>query len=205
MRTRPYEAGKTAGIKENMAEGTTRRGKDMTNDELRERNKNRTIAQIGFLVYDLEEAMQKWIDYLSIGPWKVLTLDENNTKEVIEKGRSSKAPFKFRVATAMVGETQIELIQPCYGVAMYEDWMKKHGEGFSHMKECVSEDDANRMTSEYAEKGVAVTRAGDLFGVWHKYFDLLDSVGFVYEIGNRGGAALPEDLCHMYTYPKENG
>ncbi|MDD3155425.1 MAG: VOC family protein, partial [Victivallaceae bacterium] len=108
-----------------------------TFDELVQINKKRKFYQIAFLVEDLEGTMKNWVELLHIGPWLIIEMNQNNCTDVIEQGKKSHAPFQFFCATAMVGEMQIELIKPVFGVEAYDRWMKLHGPGPHHIKECV--------------------------------------------------------------------
>jgi hypothetical protein len=174
----------------------------MTNAELTEFNKNRKIRQIAFLVYDVEKAMRKFVDLLDIGPWTVLVMDDIICTGVIEKGQPSSEPFKFYCAVTMIGETQIELIQPCYGVAAYTEWMEKHGEGLHHIKEQVSDETIEDAVKKYEAKGMKITRAGHYLEDDHRYLDSLGTLGFQYEIGNCADCSITEDM--YYIFPRED-
>ena len=177
----------------------------MKNEEMLKYNKNRKIIQIGFIVYNLEKTMDMWIENLNIGPWRVLELNEKNTKDVIEEGVPSDKPFKFKVAIALMADgLQMELIQPCYGVRIYEEWLEKYGEGFNHLKEYTP--DVKKMEQEvkaYMAKGVPLVRAGNLYGDLHRYMDFRNKFRFVWELGNcPEDIELPEGMVSIYPPEK---
>ena len=173
----------------------------LTNTELTELNKQRKIHQIAFLVYDAEETMQKWVDLLDIGPWLVLVMSDETCTDVIENGQASDRKFKFICAATMVGETQIELIQPCYGVEVYENWMNKHGEGLHHIKEYIPNEKLDAAVKNYEEKGMPLIRGGHYLEDIHLYIDSMDKLGFQLEIGNCADISLTEDM--YYIFPRE--
>ena len=100
----------------------------MTNDELRALNKTRHM-QIAWLTRDLEKSMQAWIDTLRIGPWRVFRFTEKTVKNLKVEGKLVEGPFEFRIAITHVGDMEIELIQPVSGPMIYEDYIRRRGEG----------------------------------------------------------------------------
>ena len=173
----------------------------MTNAELTELNSKRRIHQIGFIVKDIEKAMQKWLDVLNVGPWTVIELNDKNCRNCIENGEPSTAPFKFVVAVAMFGEVQIELMQPFYGVKIYQDFLDKHGEGLQHFKEFIPEDKMEETVKGYADKGLGVIRQGYFLEDIHIYLDTLKDFGFHLELGNCPDLEMSDDM--FYIYPRE--
>jgi methylmalonyl-CoA/ethylmalonyl-CoA epimerase len=101
----------------------------MTNDELRALNKTRHIQQIAWLTRDLEKSMQAWIDTLRIGPWRVFRFTEKTVKNLKVDGKLVESPFEFRIAITHVGDMEIELIEPVSGPMIYEDYIRRRGEG----------------------------------------------------------------------------
>ena len=172
----------------------------MTNNELKELNSKRKIYQIAFLVYDVEKSMQKWVDLMKVGPWLVVEMNEKNCKNVIENGKPSTEPFKFYSACTMMGDIQIELIQPVYGVSLYEEYMKKHGESLHHIKEYIPDDRLDEETKEYVAKGINVIRQGHFVEDIHIYLDTLGELGFQLELGNCPKVTLTEDMFYMYPH-----
>ena len=173
----------------------------MTNAELTELNKKRRIFQIGFLVYDIEKSMKKWVDTFNVGPWLVAELNDENCNDVIENGEPSTKPFRFITAVAMFGEIQLELIQPLHGVSIYEEYMEKHGESIHHIKEYIAEDKIEGVAQEYVDKGLRVIRQGHFIEDIHIYIDTLGELGFQLELGNCPEVTLTEDM--YYIYPRE--
>ncbi|MFE2772641.1 VOC family protein [Microbacterium resistens] len=64
------------------------------------------IAQLGYVVEDIEDGIRHWSDALGVGPW---TLLRNVTIEGVSKGEPTVVTMD--VALGYQGEIQIELIQ----------------------------------------------------------------------------------------------
>ena len=170
----------------------------MTNAELTELNSKRRIHQLGFLVYDIEKSMDKWINLFNVGPWTVLELNSENCRNCIENGEPSNKEFKFACAVTKFGDIQIELIQPFYGVSIYEEYMKKHGESMHHFKEYIPDEKIDDAVKEYTDKGLRVIRQGHYLADIHVYIDTLDDLGFQLELGNCPDLELTEDMYYIY-------
>lgn len=174
----------------------------MNNNDLLKLNKDRKLCQIAFVCKDIEETMKKWVDYLSVGPWLVLTFDNSSMENFKLNGKEVNEPFKFIVALANVGEMQIELLQPVYGPLSYQQFIDTKGEGLHHIKEQMSEEKINEKTAFFGEKGIQVSQTGLFGGVdIHCIFDTESDLNFIYELGNNPDFDLPEDM--YYTYPRE--
>ena len=66
--------------------------------------------QIGIVVRDLDATMRRYVDNYGIGPWQVHQFKREDVKEWFEHGQPVEP--STRIATAMVGHMQWELIQP---------------------------------------------------------------------------------------------
>ena len=170
----------------------------MTHEELIEYNKNRKICQLCLVVKDIEYTLKEMVEKLKIGPWMVITVSDETTDGASLNGVELKEPFKFLCALAMCGNLQIEVIQPCYGVALYQDFLDKHGDGLHHFKEEITDSEIENKLAEYALVGITPTFRG--FIKHDKFVNLstVDIFGCTYEIGNNADMTLPEDMYYMY-------
>ena len=170
----------------------------MTNEELRQLNKSRKIYQIAWVTRDLEKAMQAWIDNLGIGPWTVLSFTEQSVKGLKVAGKPVEEPFKFLIAISWIGDMQLEIIQPVYGPTIYEDFLRRKGEGLHHIKEQIADDKMAEVVANYRGKGINVTQTGQFETDFHFYLDTEPKVDFIYELGNCPILHLRPDQFHMY-------
>ena len=74
------------------------------------------IDHIGIIVKELEKAIQVYSEALGLKSMPIEIMDELNLK----------------LCFLVIGEVMIELIQPT-GPGMYQDFIKKHGEGIHHI------------------------------------------------------------------------
>ena len=175
----------------------------MTNDELRALNKTRHVQQIAWLTCDLEKSMQAWIDTLRIGPWRVFRFTEKTVKNLKVEGKLVEGRFEFRIAITHVGDMEIELIQPVSGPMIYEDYIRRRGEGLHHIKEKIPDDRMAQVVQDYAARDVEVTQTGQFVADFHFYLDTEPKLDFVYELGNCPYQDLPPDLVSIYP-PEES-
>lgn len=89
-----------------------------------------TPAQVGYVVKDIQKAMQHWIA-LGVGPWFYKELVDST--EFNYYGKPSRIP-KISIALANSGDVQIELIQQRDDApTLYLDSLAKNGEIAQHI------------------------------------------------------------------------
>jgi hypothetical protein len=66
--------------------------------------------QIGIVVRDLDAAIRRYVNDYGIGPWEVAEFNPENAKDLREYGKPVQR--SWRLATAMIGHVQWELIGP---------------------------------------------------------------------------------------------
>lgn len=169
--------------------------------ELTAYNKNRQICQICLVTPDLKETLKEWVEILKVGPWKVITLSDENVVDAMLDGKKIEEPFKYYCAVSMFGNTQIEIVQPCYGFTIYGDILKKTGGGLHHFKEKISNDMFSEKIKEYAQSGIKTTFSGRFREDIFVNFDTQEKLRFTFELGNFADIVLPEEM--YYNYPSE--
>ena len=91
------------------------------------------VRQIGYVVKDIEKAMQEWVQ-LGVGPWFY-------TENVpVENFHYMGKPYdlKMSIALSNSGNIQIELIQQRNDVpSLYRDFLQTYGEGVQHISHWV--------------------------------------------------------------------
>ena len=170
----------------------------MTNDELRALNKTRQIQQIAWLTRDLEKSMQAWIDVLRIGPWRVFRFTDKTVKNLKVGGKPVEDPFEFRIAISYVGAMEIELIQPVRGPMIYEDYLRRRGEGLHHIKEKIPDDRIDSVVRDYEARGINVTQTGQFVADFHFYLNTEPKLDFIFELGNCPYQDLPPEMVSIY-------
>ncbi len=105
--------------------------------------------QIGIVVRDLDAAIRRYEDDYGIGPWGVYQFKPGDVKEWRELGRPTEP--STRIATAMVGRVQWELIQPLDDRSIYAQFLATKGEGVHHI--AVAAPKYDELLAAEAERG----------------------------------------------------
>jgi len=87
--------------------------------------------QVAIVVPELEAAMKTYVENYGIGPWDVYEFNPANVGAMHEGGLPVKR--SWRLAIAMVGEVQWELIEPQDDGSIYARFLAEHGPGVHHV------------------------------------------------------------------------
>ena len=87
------------------------------------------IRQMGYVVRDVEAAMQHWIEVCGIGPWYYI--DKLPLQDFHYRGQSGDPHLSIGLANS--GYVQVELIQQRDdSPTMYQDFLNAGNEGLQH-------------------------------------------------------------------------
>ena len=140
------------------------------------------IAQVAFVVRDLEAKMHVFWNDFRIGPWNIYAFEPPRVKEMTYRGQ--RQDFRMRVAFAMCGDTQIELVQSLTGPNMYDEFLQECGEGVQHLGLRV--DDMDSATDSMRQLGYEIVQSGRGYGVdgdgAFAYFATGDRLGTLIEL-----------------------
>ncbi|NKC00014.1 MAG: VOC family protein [Pseudomonadales bacterium] len=82
------------------------------------------IAQNGYVVPDLDAAIEHWANKLGVGPW--FEMDTSIFEEMVYRGEVTD--MRVRIALANSGDLQIELIEPIdERPSPYRDFLQDNG------------------------------------------------------------------------------
>lgn len=144
--------------------------------------------QIGIVVRDLDATMRKYVENYGIGPWQVHQFKREDVKEWFENGQPAEP--STRIATAMVGHLQWELIQPLDDKSIFARFLAEKGEGVHHIAVAATNFD-DTLEAE-AKRGndlvLSCELSGQFSGVKVAYLGTQRDLGVILEIFN----ALPE-------------
>jgi len=152
------------------------------------------IVQMGIVVNNLEEAMERYYRDFKWGPWGIWNFETPDLTDVYVRGVRVES-LGFKIALCVVGSIQIELIQPLYGTTVHTEFLKKHGEGIQHVK--MYYEDIPKALDSFREKGIFPLQSGKFGKDIHVYLDTEDKYGIIWEIGNQEYVGEPRE-----TYPK---
>jgi methylmalonyl-CoA/ethylmalonyl-CoA epimerase len=134
--------------------------------------------QIGIVVRDLDATMRKYVDEYGIGPWKIYEFSPGNTKDLREYGQPVKR--SWRLAVAMVGQLQWELIEPLDEESIYARFLAEKGGGVHHI--AVLAQSFDEMLSMGAKRGIEVPLSGEFEDVRVAYLGTDRDLGVILEI-----------------------
>ncbi len=103
------------------------------------------VNQIGILVKDVDKVVESWSQLFGMGPWRVADVDHT-----AELGKL----YKLRIAHALIGPLDIELIQPVAGDTWQAEYIEKVGEGLHHLNFRV--DDMDKVVSHLVARRAKV-------------------------------------------------
>lgn len=88
------------------------------------------VRQNGYVVHDIEKAMQYWSETMGVGPWYYI--DKPPVEAFEYKGQPSQPDISIALANS--GPLQIELIQQRNDApSMYRDFLRAGHEGLQHV------------------------------------------------------------------------
>lgn len=141
----------------------------------------RSIDQVAVVVRDIDAAMKRYATELGIGPWEVYTYGPHRCSTMTFRGKDQ--PYTMKLALAMVGDTQYELIEPLEGPSTYHEFLEQHGEGLHHLGYIVENIDAE--IARMAALGYPLLQSGRGFGLEgdgaYAYFDSDAGFGCIIE------------------------
>jgi 4-hydroxyphenylpyruvate dioxygenase-like putative hemolysin len=87
-----------------------------------------SISQVGFVVKDMNKAIEYYSSIFGIGPFTVYEF-------VPEKHWFMEEPshLKLMMGKAAWGNLELELIQPIEGKSFHKEFLETHGEGIQHL------------------------------------------------------------------------
>jgi methylmalonyl-CoA/ethylmalonyl-CoA epimerase len=159
------------------------------------------VAQVGFVVKDLDAAVESWVKLFGIEPWHFYTYEKPLVKRMSYHGKPVE--YRMRIALANIGQLRIELIQPLEGDTVYADFVREHGYGVHHLG--VLTEDMAASLDEAKKAGLAMTMDGSGFGRdgdgHYAYLDTEDAIGTTIELIQRPKGRMPPEK----VYPEDTG
>jgi catechol 2,3-dioxygenase-like lactoylglutathione lyase family enzyme len=134
--------------------------------------------QVAVVVPDLDVAMKTYVEDYGIGPWDIYEFHPGNVSGMHEGG--SHVERSWRLAIAMVGDVQWELVEPQKDDSVYARFLAEHGPGVHHVGVAVS--DFERTLAELSARGQEVLLGGTYNGVTFAYLSTDRDLGVVTEI-----------------------
>ena len=150
-------------------------------------------TQIAIVVRDLYQAMETYVEEYGIGPWEIFNFNPETGSDMVV--HDEPVDYSMRVAMAMVGNVQWELIEPLDDSSIYAEFLESHGGGLHHV--CVTVNDYDDALATLRSKGHSVLQAGSYKGATFAYVSTDRDLGVITEIVDEPSAAHIPDS----TYP----
>jgi methylmalonyl-CoA/ethylmalonyl-CoA epimerase len=135
--------------------------------------------QVALVVRDIEATMRTYVEEYGIGPWEIYEFNPDTVSDMERDGEP--APCAWRLALAMVGGMQWELIQPLDDKSIYADFLAEKGPGLHHVAVGAPTSYAETLETLKA-KGHRVVQSGKYNGVTFAYLSTDDDLGVITEI-----------------------
>ena len=154
--------------------------------------KVRVITQAGFGVKNIQETLKNYWNILGIGPWDTVDCLPPVLHDLTVKGKPGN--FTMKAAFAMVGEVQIELIEPLSGENIYYDFLAEHGERLHHLQFLV--DDIDETTRIMKSEGLLPLMSLGFNDGGAAYYDTSDALKCIWE-----AFQVPKTMPSTTRYP----
>ena len=156
---------------------------------------NKGVAQIAFVVENLDKAVVNYHRIFGIGPWHFYTYQKPLVPRMTRNGKPTD--YAMRVALSYFGTMRIELIEQIKGDTVYTDFIRNHGYGIQHLGVLVEDMAAAIRQSE--EAGIPMIMDGAGFGPdddgHYAYLDTEKYIGTTIELIQRPkGRKQPEKV-----------
>ena len=86
------------------------------------------VSQIGIVVRDMQRAVDYYSSVFGLGPFTVYEFAPEKHCYMEEP-----SPIKFQLGKAMLGDIELELIQPIEGKSHHKEFLATVGEGLQHL------------------------------------------------------------------------
>ncbi len=157
------------------------------------------IAQVAFVVEDLDRTVEMYHQMFGVGPWHFYTYGKPLLKQMSYYGQPCE--YKMRVALSYFGPMRIELIEMVEGPTVYADFVAEHGFGVQHLGVLV--DDMEVALAQAEAAGFRMIMDGSGFGPdgdgHYAYLDTQGAYGVTYELICRPARRNPPEKI----YPPE--
>ncbi len=141
------------------------------------------IDQIGIVTGDIKAMVRRYEEVYGIGGWTVIDGEagfDASAKARNLRTRGVPGDFEISLAKAMVGDMEIELIQPLDDKSDYADFLRRHGDGVHHISITTN---AGRFRQVMEQRNVPELLRGTIPGAetFH-YYETGAEIGMTVEI-----------------------
>jgi catechol 2,3-dioxygenase-like lactoylglutathione lyase family enzyme len=118
------------------------------------------VVRVGWVVKDLDRVVNYWE---TLGLRNIQFMGITDVPDVTYRGK--KTPLRLKMAFANIGGVEIEWNQPVKGFSVYDEFLKKHGDGIHRLAYAVKSPQQLEEQIEYFKsRGVGVIQRGSWEG-----------------------------------------
>jgi len=144
------------------------------------------ITQVGWVVENLEESVEKFYRNTGIGPWYFYDYGPDLLTKMRRNGQDTV--YNMSTAVANAGVLRLEMIQPLYGEMVYQDYIDRYGYGgVQHFG--IAVDDIQSSLALVRELGINIAMEGEGYGLdgdgHFAYLDTESIIGITIELMQR--------------------
>jgi methylmalonyl-CoA/ethylmalonyl-CoA epimerase len=156
----------------------------------------KAVRQVGIAVKDIRETAKVYYDKYRLGPWEMYKYYVPKVTQI--HYHEKPTDMKFTTAATMMGDIELELMEPEEGENIYTDHINAHGEGLQHVSFLYNYtfDEVMKM---HHERGHKVRQRGTVANLTFAYIGTEDDLKIVSEILD-----IPSDFVMFesdFSYP----
>lgn len=152
------------------------------------------VFQLGIVSNDLTKNAMSYFEKLGVGPWLVVDFKGEHISNGQYLGAKGNVQPHIKVAYAMWGSLQLELLMPVSGPSPHRDFLITKGFGAHHLSYGPI-DAHDEVVADLTKQGIAIQMQSDNGGAGRTatYMDTLEELGFVLELTRpfKGSGTLP--------------
>lgn len=132
------------------------------------------VAQVGFIVKDVEETKKKWAKFLGVAVPETQPIGDYAVTRTEFKGKPAPNAYCYMAFFDVGPGLQLELIQPNEEPSTWRNYLEEKGEGIHHVAFQVNDSKIAAVNAEAAglklvQRGVYADGSGE-----YNYFDAPD-------------------------------
>jgi catechol 2,3-dioxygenase-like lactoylglutathione lyase family enzyme len=139
------------------------------------------VDQVGIVVTDLEESIDRYAATFGLGDWRIWTYEQKMFSA--SSFRGGPATYSMRLALSGDGP-QVELIEPLAGPSLYHEWLAESAGGVHHLGSRV--ESLDEAMEALGAKGWEMIQMGRGYGAdgdgGFAYFDTRGEHGMILEV-----------------------
>lgn len=108
------------------------------------------LAQVGFIVKDVEEAKKKWAAFLGVDVPETQPIGDYAITQTVYQGEPAPEAYCWMAFFDVGPGLQLELIQPNEKPSTWRSFLEEHGEGIHHVAFQINDSKACVTSAENA-------------------------------------------------------